>query len=50
MGFFSEWYVQVVWPSGYKEKVNGFKNEAHAKGWIEHESQKWIDEKRGPRR
>ncbi len=50
MGFFSEWYVQVVWPSGYKENVNGFRNEAHAKGWIEHESEKWIDEKRGPRR
>ena len=40
----------VAWPSGYKEVVNGFKNEAHAKGWIEHESEKWIDEKRGPRR
>jgi hypothetical protein len=50
MGFFSEWTVQVEWPSGYKEVVNGFKNEAHAKGWIQHESEKWIDEKRGPRR
>jgi hypothetical protein len=50
MGFFSEWSVHVVWPSGYKETVNGFKNEAHARGWIEHESEKWIDQKRGPRR
>lgn len=50
MGFFSEWSVHVAWPSGYKETVNGFKNEAHARGWIEHESEKWIDEKRGPRR
>jgi hypothetical protein len=50
IGFFSEWCVHVAWPSGYKEIVNGFKNEAHARGWIEHESEKWIDEKRGPRR
>jgi hypothetical protein len=50
MGFFSEWYVHVVWRSGYTENVNGFKSEAHARGWIEHESEKWIDEKRGPRR
>ncbi len=50
MGFFSEWNVIVAWPSGFKETVSGFKNEAHAKGWIEQESAKWIDSKRGPRR
>ena len=50
IGFFSEWCVHVVWPSGFKETVNGFKNEAHARGWIEHEADKWIDSKRGPRR
>jgi len=39
---FSEWCVQVVWPNGREKRVNGFENEAHARGWIEHESQAWI--------
>jgi hypothetical protein len=42
LGFFSEWYVLVEWPNGRKQKVNGFKNEAHARGWIEQESAAWI--------
>jgi hypothetical protein len=50
LAFFSEWCVEIAWPSGHKEKVNGFKNEAHAKGWIEHESAAWMDKVRGPRR
>ena len=49
-GFFSEWYVQVVWPGGHTEKVQSFKDEAHARGWIEHESKAWIAKVRGPRR
>jgi hypothetical protein len=50
IGFFSEWYVLIAWPSGYKEKLHGFKNEAHARGWIAKDSAAWLDEKRGPRR
>jgi hypothetical protein len=42
LAFFSEWYVQVVWPDGHKERVDGFSNEAHARGWIEHESRVWT--------
>ena len=38
LGFFSEWYVMITWPTGHKKRVDGFKNEAHARGWIEHES------------
>jgi hypothetical protein len=49
-GFFSEWSVEIVWPSGHKDKVTGFKNEAHARGWIAHESKAWIAEMRAPRR
>ena len=30
MSFFSDWYVQIVWPSGRKERVDGFSSEAHA--------------------
>ena len=48
MGFFSEWYVQVVWPNGYKQKVHGFRNEAHARGWIAQEAKAWIIQARGP--
>ena len=48
MGFFAEWYVQVVWPNGYKQKVNGFRDEAHARGWIAHESKDWVIQQRGP--
>lgn len=50
MGFFSDWYVQVVWPSGAKDRVDGFASEAHARGWIEHESAAWIDRATRPRR
>jgi hypothetical protein len=49
MGIFSEWYVLVTWPSGHTDRVQSFKNEAHARGWIEHESAGWIADKRGPR-
>jgi hypothetical protein len=49
LGFFSEWFVQVDWPGGHQDKVHGFKNEAHARGWIEHESRAWISKMRGPR-
>jgi hypothetical protein len=49
-GIFSEWYVQVTWPSGHTEKVQAFKSEAHARGWIATESDRWLDEMRGPRR
>jgi hypothetical protein len=40
--FFSEWSVVIVWPNGRKQKVNGFTTEAHARGWIEHESAEWL--------
>ncbi len=50
LGFFSDWYVQVDWPSGHSERVTGFTSERHARGWIEHESEAWIDKMRGPRR
>jgi len=49
-GFFSEWSVQIVWPSGHKDKVTGFRDEAHAKGWIAHESKAWVAQMRAPRR
>jgi hypothetical protein len=49
-GFFSEWSVEIVWPSGHKDKVTGFRDEAHAKGWIAHESKAWIAKMRAPRR
>jgi hypothetical protein len=42
LGFFSDWYVVVVWPSGKKQRVDGFNSKAHALGWIEHESPEWI--------
>src|SRR5581483_4579044 len=48
--FFSDWCVQVTWPSGHTERVTGFRNEAHARGWIEHDSKAWIAKARGPRR
>jgi hypothetical protein len=50
LGFFSDWYVEVVWPSGQKDQVSGFTSEAHARGWIAHESQAWIGKARAPRR
>ncbi len=50
MGIFSEWYVEVTWPSGHKDKVSAFKSEAHARGWIEKESKGWIADMRDPRR
>ena len=40
--FFSEWYVEIAWPNGRKRRVDGFSSEAHARGWIEHESSNWI--------
>jgi hypothetical protein len=46
--FFSEWYVEVVWPNGGKQRVDGFSSEAHARGWIEHESMNWIVNARRP--
>jgi NTP pyrophosphatase (non-canonical NTP hydrolase) len=42
MGFFSDWYVEVRWPDGQKERVTGFSSEHHALGWIEHESPAWL--------
>jgi len=48
-GLFSEWYVLVTWPSGHTERVQAFKSEAHARGWIASESKAWIAEARGPR-
>jgi hypothetical protein len=50
LGFFSEWVVEVTWPSGHKDTVQSFKSEAHALGWIKHESAAWIGKARGPRR
>ena len=49
-GVFSEWYVLVRWPSGHTEKVQSFRSEAHARGWIAQESAAWIAKARGPRR
>lgn len=42
VGFFSDWYVLVTWPNGEKQKVAGFTSEAHARGWIEHDSKTWL--------
>jgi NTP pyrophosphatase (non-canonical NTP hydrolase) len=42
LGFFSDWYVDVRWPDGQKERVTGFTSEHHARGWIEHESPTWL--------
>jgi len=49
-GFFSEWSVEIAWSSGHKDKVTGFRDEAHARGWIAHESKAWIAQMRAPRR
>ena len=48
LGFFSEWFVQITWPSGQKQRVDGFTSEAHARGWIEHESQAWLASSKRP--
>jgi hypothetical protein len=48
LAFFSDWYVQIIWPSGRKERVDGFESEAHARGWIEHESGAWLDTPKRP--
>lgn len=48
LAFFSEWYVQVQWPDGQTQRVDGFESEAHARGWIEHESKAWIAQARRP--
>lgn len=50
VGFFSDWYVLVTWPNGKKERVDGFENEAHARGWIAQESEAWIAHATRPRR
>jgi len=42
LGFFSDWKVLVVWPNGLKQQINGFTSEAHARGWITHNSSDWI--------
>ncbi len=42
LGIFSEWYVKIVWPNGKTERVDGFTSEAHARGWIEHDSEVWL--------
>jgi hypothetical protein len=48
LGFFSEWYVRIIWPDGRHQRVDGFKNEAHAKAWIEHEAKAWLVEGKPP--
>ena len=40
--FFSDWKILVVWPNGLKQQINGFTSEAHARGWIDHNSADWI--------
>ena len=50
LGFFSEWYVLVTWPAGSKDRIDGFENEAHARGWIAQESAAWIEKAKRPRR
>jgi len=50
LGFFSEWIVHVTWPSGHVDKVQAFRDEAHARGWIAQEGPAWIAKARGPRR
>ena len=40
--FFSDWKIIVVWPNGVKQQINGFTSEAHAQGWITHNSAEWI--------
>lgn len=42
LGFFSDWKIIVVWPNGVKQQINGFSSEAHARGWITHNSAEWI--------
>ena len=42
LGFFSDWKIIVVWPNGVKQQINGFTSEAHAQGWITHNSAEWI--------
>ncbi len=42
LGFFSDWKILVVWPNGAKQQINGFTSEAHAQGWIVHNSAEWI--------
>ena len=49
MGFFSEWFIVITWPDGQQQKMNGFRNEAHCQGWIEHESAKWVARTTRPR-
>jgi hypothetical protein len=48
LGFFSDWYVDIRWPNGAKQRVDGFTSEAHARGWIEHESASWLANSRRP--
>lgn len=48
--FFSEWYVQVAWSDGHKQRVDGFESEAHARGWIATEAQAWIAHAKRSRR
>jgi hypothetical protein len=48
LSFFSEWFVEVVWPNGAKQRVHGFSSEAHARGWIAHESASWLVNVRHP--
>jgi hypothetical protein len=41
LGFFSEWYVEMIWPDGRKRRVDGFSSQDHALKWIEHERASW---------
>ena len=48
LGFFSEWFVLITWPDGRKQRVDGFSTEAHARGWMEHESAAWLASPKEP--
>lgn len=41
----SAWYVQIVWPTGFTEHVNGFGSKSEAAKWIETDSAAWLKAK-----
>jgi hypothetical protein len=41
----SGWCVEFTWPDGRIEKIGTFGSEASAQDWVEHEFEKYFQEK-----
>jgi hypothetical protein len=38
----SAWYIELTWPDGRSEQIDGFQSEAEIGDWISRKSEAWL--------